>query len=265
MVFKQISVLTRQRFGTAINPHAFCHAATTSIALDDPHHSDIAARVLGHAAGSKTMQAHYNLAGAFAAAQQWQAEVRRLRGRQGRRRPEEGARRRWPMPATARTNSATASSEDQLRLCRELAGRLSVDVAECFAEGAASAAPARRPGYQAMLEFVRAGGVDMVLADSLDRLCRDQEDTAACSSGWAFSACASSPWPRARWDLHVGLKGAMNALYLKDLAQKTRRGLEGRVRAGRSAGGLCYGYAVVRELGVDGPVHGSGASCRRKR
>ena len=91
-----------------------------------------------------------------------------------------------------------ASSEDQLRLCRELAGRLSVDVAECFAEGAASAAPARRPGYQAMLEFVRAGGVDMVLADSLDRLCRDQEDTAACSSGWAFSACASSPWPRAR-------------------------------------------------------------------
>jgi DNA invertase Pin-like site-specific DNA recombinase len=38
-------------------------------------------------------------------------------------------------------------------------------------------------------------------------------------------------------DLHIGLKGAMNALYLKDLADKTRRGLEGRVRAGRSGGG----------------------------
>jgi site-specific DNA recombinase len=37
----------------------------------------------------------------------------------------------------------------------------------------------------------------------------------------------------------------MNALYLKDLADKTRRGLEGRVRAGRSGGGLCYGYDVV--------------------
>jgi hypothetical protein len=34
----------------------------------------------------------------------------------------------------------------------------------------------------------------------------------------------------------------MNALYLKDLAQKTRRGLEGPVRQGRSGGGLCYGY-----------------------
>ncbi len=38
----------------------------------------------------------------------------------------------------------------------------------------------------------------------------------------------------------------MGALYLKDLADKTRRGLEGRVREGRSGGGLCYGYRVVR-------------------
>jgi site-specific DNA recombinase len=39
----------------------------------------------------------------------------------------------------------------------------------------------------------------------------------------------------------IGLKGAMNALYLKDLADKTRRGLEGWIRAGRSGGGLCFG------------------------
>ena len=37
----------------------------------------------------------------------------------------------------------------------------------------------------------------------------------------------------------------MNALYLKDLAQKTHRGLRGRVEPGRSGGGSCYGYAVV--------------------
>ncbi len=58
-------------------------------------------------------------------------------------------------------------------------------------------------------------------------------------------------------ELHVGLKGTMNALYLKDLADKTRRGLEGRVRQGRSSGGLSYGYAVVNEIAADGaPVHG---------
>jgi hypothetical protein len=58
-------------------------------------------------------------------------------------------------------------------------------------------------------------------------------------------------------ELHVGLKGTMNALFLKDLADKTRRGLRGRVAAGKSGGGLCYGYDVVRSMGPDGtPITG---------
>ena len=47
-------------------------------------------------------------------------------------------------------------------------------------------------------------------------------------------------------NLHVGLKGTMTALYLQDLAEKTRRGLRVRVKAGKSGGGLCYGYDVVK-------------------
>jgi site-specific DNA recombinase len=58
-------------------------------------------------------------------------------------------------------------------------------------------------------------------------------------------------------ELHVGLKSTMNALFLKDLAQKTRRGLEGRIRQGKSGGGLCFGYDVVRKVDPAGePVHG---------
>jgi hypothetical protein len=49
----------------------------------------------------------------------------------------------------------------------------------------------------------------------------------------------------------------MSALFLKDLAQKTHRGLEGRVRAGHSGGGLSFGYRVVRGLRPDGtPITG---------
>jgi hypothetical protein len=44
--------------------------------------------------------------------------------------------------------------------------------------------------------------------------------------------------PRAIGELHVGPKGTMNGLFLKDLAQKVRRGFEGRVREGRSSGGM---------------------------
>jgi site-specific DNA recombinase len=57
--------------------------------------------------------------------------------------------------------------------------------------------------------------------------------------------------------LHVGLKGTMNALFLKDLADKTRRGLRGRVELGKSGGGLCYGYKV-------NPHIARGRSCDRR-
>ena len=46
----------------------------------------------------------------------------------------------------------------------------------------------------------------------------------------------------------------MNALFLKDLAQKTRRGLRGRVEQGLSGGGNSFGYGVVRRLLADGTV-----------
>ena len=49
----------------------------------------------------------------------------------------------------------------------------------------------------------------------------------------------------------------MNALFLKDLADKTRRGLRGRVEAGKSGGGNAYGYDLVRGYDANGePVRG---------
>jgi DNA invertase Pin-like site-specific DNA recombinase len=36
--------------------------------------------------------------------------------------------------------------------------------------------------------------------------------------------------------------------FSRDLAEKTHRGLRGRIEDGKSAGGLCYGYRVVKTL-----------------
>src|SRR5262249_7023034 len=69
--------------------------------------------------------------------------------------------------------------------------------------------------------------------------------SARARAGRSTPSTARSSGPRSNrrsegevGELHVGLKGTMNALFLKDLAQKTRRGLEGRVRQGKSGGGL---------------------------
>jgi len=73
------------------------------------------------------------------------------------------------------------------------------------------------------------------------------------------SPAAVSPLPDALAEghiseLHIGLKGTMSALLLKDLAQKTDRGPEGRVRQGRSAGGISYSYRVCRQLMQEGSL-----------
>ena len=139
-----------------------------------------------------------------------------------------------------------ASIEDQVRLCRELAGRQGWTITEVYADHALSGASALRPGYQRLLEDARTRRFELVLAEGLDRLSRDQEHTAGLLKQLAFAGVRLVTVAEGEiGELHVGLKGTMNALYLKDLALKTHRGLRGRVEQGRSGGGRCYGYAAV--------------------
>jgi DNA invertase Pin-like site-specific DNA recombinase len=122
-----------------------------------------------------------------------------------------------------------------------------------YSDEGLSGATALRPGYQSMLADARAGRFDIVVAEALDRLSRDQEDIAALYKALTFAGVKLVTLAEGEInELHVGLKGTMNALFLKDLAQKTRRGLEGRIRQGRSGGGKAYGYDVVRSFSEDG-------------
>ncbi len=115
-----------------------------------------------------------------------------------------------------------------------------------------------RPGVQMLLEDARRGAFDVVVAEALHRVSRDQADVAALFKHLKFAGVMIVTLAEGEInELHVGLKGTMNALFLKDLAAKTHRGLRGRVKAGRSGGGLCYGYDVVRATDDAGdPVRG---------
>lgn len=95
--------------------------------------------------------------------------------------------------------------------------------------------------------------MDIVLAESLDRFSRDLEHVAAFHKQARFANVQIVTLAEGEVsDLHVGLKGTMGQLYLRDLAAKTHRGLEGRIRQGRAIGAPPYGYRVVRRLGRDG-------------
>ena len=169
-----------------------------------------------------------------------------------------------PMPRVAlyarysSDNQRDASIEDQLRQCRERAAREGWTVAETYFDRAISGASLIRSGIQSLLADAQAGRFDMVLSEALDRISRDQEDVAGVFKRLRFAGVTIFTLSEGEInELHVGLKGTMNALFLKDLAIKTHRGIRGRVEAGKIGGGNAYGYRVVQQLDARGePIRG---------
>ena len=150
---------------------------------------------------------------------------------------------------------AAASIEDQIRICRECIEREGWIYLHAYHDRAMSGTSHLRPGYQKLLEDARSGVFDAVVAEALDRLSRDQEHVAHLYKQLTFfgiKLVTLSEGPIS--ELHVGLSGTMGALYVKQLAEKTHRGLRGRVAAGRSAGGNSYGYDVVRKADANGEL-----------
>jgi site-specific DNA recombinase len=151
------------------------------------------------------------------------------------------------------------SVEDQIRLCREYANRQGWVITHTFSDSAISGANLLRPGIQKTLEGIRERAFDVLLSESLDRLSRSQEDAPHIFNRAQHSDIEIVTLEEGViTELHIGLKGTMSALQLKQIAEKTRRGLSGVAKRGQSAGGTAYGYEPIRQMGDNGkPIRGN--------
>src|SRR3546814_766847 len=74
---------------------------------------------------------------------------------------------------------SSASIADQQRICRERAAREGWQIEGAYEDAAISGASMiLRPGIQRLLADAQAGKFDIVLAEALDRVSRDQADVA---------------------------------------------------------------------------------------
>lgn len=141
------------------------------------------------------------------------------------------------------------SIADQIAVARDHATRQGWQVVREFCDAAISGSSLHnRPGLLDLLVAAEAHEFDAVLTESIDRLSRDLEDIAGLHKRlayWGVKIVTLADGEVGK--LHVGLKGIIASIYLDDLAQKTRRGQVGRVRAGRIPGGRSYGYDVVAD------------------
>ena len=115
---------------------------------------------------------------------------------------------------------------DQIALARKYAETRGLAVAEVYQDAAISGASTlNRPGLQKLVSDAARSKFEVVVTESLDRLSRSQADIAALYERLTFLGVRIETLADgAVSEIHVGLKGTMSALFLKDLAQKTRRG-----------------------------------------
>lgn len=151
-----------------------------------------------------------------------------------------------------------ASIDDQIRSCRDYAARQGLVVVEVYSDKAISGASLMRSGIQKLLRDAQGNVFDVVLSEALDRLSRNQADIASIYQKLQFrEVMIETVSEGAISEMHIGLKGTMNSLFLKDLAVKTHRGLKGRALAGKSAGGKAYGYQNILQYDASGePIRG---------
>ena len=147
------------------------------------------------------------------------------------------------------------SIDDQLRICREYAkSRGFVFLEEhVYVDEAVSGVGADRPGLGRLLNAALSAArpFDVILLDDSSRLARNTKDALTFFERLNFAGirliAVSQGIDSDNEQAHVlvTVHGMVDSLYVKELAKKTHRGLEGRVLRGQHTGGRCYGYDSV--------------------
>ncbi len=147
----------------------------------------------------------------------------------------------------------------QLRLCRERVGRLcGVIVNEYFDPESTGTTIHGRPGLQQLRDDVRAGRLDNVCVEALDRLARNQADMAYLYSELGFHGVGIHTLEDGEVDgLHAAIKGFLSEMASTNIGNKTRRGQIEALHDLRVTGPRIYGYRMANCISAAGtPVRG---------
>jgi site-specific DNA recombinase len=162
------------------------------------------------------------------------------------------------------------SIEDQLRVARRYAAEHSwtVDETQIYTDaGISGASIDGRPGLQALLAAAarRPLPFDAVLVDDSSRVARDIADAVRVLQTLKFfgvrviyiSQQIDSSDEQA--ETLVAVHGMVDSLYLREMAKKIRRGIEGQHARGFATGSKTFGYRTVAVLDPAGRLEPNGS------
>jgi site-specific DNA recombinase len=145
------------------------------------------------------------------------------------------------------------SITDQVRKCREHAKSKGWEVLtdHIYSDEAISGATLERSGLKRLLEAATEQCFDIVLIDDTSRLSRQLVDSINLTERLKFAGVRivfisqgiDSDSEQA--EVLTAVHGLVDGLYIKELASKTKRGLEGKALAKLHTGGRIFGYRSV--------------------
>jgi site-specific DNA recombinase len=144
-----------------------------------------------------------------------------------------------------------ASIEDQFFECARVANALGYEIVARYSDKGISGGTHQRPGYQDMAEAARGELFDVIIAEDISRLWRNRKEygnrsTEFEDNGRHVVTCVGDDTRRDGWMI-VTIKLAMAEQQRKEASYRTRRGLEGNARSGKSTGGRAFGYIAARD------------------
>lgn len=139
------------------------------------------------------------------------------------------------------------SIDDQVALCRAYAERNGLTVVGTYADHARSGSSTlNRDDWQRLMRDADVGAFQVVIAEDIDRISRDEADYHAARKRLTFLGIKiHSAHGGEISSIEGSVRAMMGALYLENLAQKTRRGLAGVIAQGRHPGGRVFGYRSI--------------------
>ncbi len=150
---------------------------------------------------------------------------------------------------------SASSSSDQVASCAPLVGFLGGTVTATWLDPELSGYRRDRPGLRQLLCAVENGQIDIIVCEVLDRLARDAKDVAWLGKKLAYHRVQVQTVSEGHVDeIEFAVAGLLGSIFLKHLVDKTLRGMEAAVLAGRFAGGRAYGYKRMVRLGANGEV-----------
>jgi site-specific DNA recombinase len=147
------------------------------------------------------------------------------------------------------------STADQVRKCREWAAvhGFIVNDEHLFVDEAVSGVGIDRAALGRMMAAATSAAhpFDVILVDNTSRLSRSMKDSLGIREQLNFAGIRQVAVSQGidsddeQADILVTVHGLVDSLYVKELAKKTHRGLEGLALRGLSTGGRCFGYTAI--------------------